>query len=185
MTARIICLIIFILEIKGLSISLPQRRWGALAFYTQLSNIVTAISVLLLVILGQKYWITTIRYLSTCMLVMTFLITICVLIPMGGDPKKLLWTGNGLYHHILCPVISTISYIFLENHVVQKMIWIPVLVTLCYGLVMLYLNATNKFDGPYPFFRVHNQTKRVTIIWIIVLLIIITVISSVVMVFAR
>lgn len=185
MAARILCLIIFILEVKGLSISLPRRKWAALVFYTQLANIVTVISALLLVIFGQHLWITNIRYLSTCMLVMTFLITICVLIPMGGDPKKLLWSGNGLYHHILCPVISTISYVFIENHAGQRMIWFPILITLLYGLVMLYLNAKNKYDGPYPFFRVHHQTRRATVLWIIVLLLIIAVISAVVMAVAR
>ena len=81
------------------------------------------------------------------MLVMTFFVTTCVLIPMGGDPKKLLWSGNGLYHHVLCPILSTISYVFAERH--SGMIWLPVIVTLVYGLVMLYLNGIRKVDGPY------------------------------------
>ena len=41
-------------------------------------------------VIGQPYFVTMLRYLNTCMLVMTFLVTTCVLIPMGGDPKKLL-----------------------------------------------------------------------------------------------
>jgi hypothetical protein len=99
MTARILCLIILLLEIRGLSLSITDRKWMILIFYTQLSNLVTTVSALLLLIIGQPYFVTALRYLSTCMLVMTFLVTACVLIPMGGNPKKLLWSGNGLYHH--------------------------------------------------------------------------------------
>ena len=109
MTARILCLIVLLLEIRGLSLSLTDRKWMVLIFYTQLSNLITTASAALLLILGQPYWVTVLRYISTCMLVMTFFVTTCVLIPMGGDPKKLLWSGNGLYHHVLCPVISTAS----------------------------------------------------------------------------
>ena len=94
----------------------------ALVFYTQLSNLVTAVSALLLLLFGQPYAVTVLRYLSTCMLVMNFFVTTCVLIPMGGDPKKLLWSGNGLYQHVLCPVISTASYILAENHTAGNMI---------------------------------------------------------------
>ena len=169
MTARILCLMILLLEMRGLSLSLPGRKWMALIFYTQLSNLVTTTSALLLLILGQPYWVTVLRYISTCMLVMTFFVTTCVLIPMGGNPKKLLWSGNGLYHHVLCPVISTGSYILVENHASGNLIWLPAVITLAYGLIMLFLNAQRKVDGPYPFFRVHNQTVAATVLWMVVL----------------
>ena len=139
-----------------------------------------ALSAGLYLLFGPGSAVTAVRYLATCALVMTFLVTVCVLIPMGGDPKKLLWGGNGLYHHILCPVISTISYIFLEKHAGRGMIVLPVLVTLVYGLIMLYLNAKNKYDGPYPFFRVHHQTKTATVLWVIILMVVISAISAVV-----
>ena len=145
--ARILCVIVLLLEARGLSLSVSDRKWRILIFYTQLSNLVTTVSALLLVVLGQSVWVTTLRYLSTCMLVITFFVTTCVLIPMGGDPKKLLWSGNGLYHHVLCPILSTISYVFAVRH--SGMIWLPVIVTLVYGLVMLYLNGIRKVDGPY------------------------------------
>ncbi len=169
MTARILCLIVLLLEIRGLFLSFTNRKWMILVFYTQLSNLVTAASALLLLVIGQPYLVTVLRYLSTCMLVMTFLVTTCVLIPMGGNPKKLLWSGNGLYHHVLCPVISTASYILAENHAAGNLIWLPAVITLTYGLVMLYLNWQKKVDGPYPFFRVHNQSVIATIRWMVVL----------------
>lgn len=185
MTARILCLIILLLEIRGLSLSITDRKWMILIFYTQLSNLVTTVSAALLLILGQSYWVTVLRYISTCMLVMTFFVTTCVLIPMGGDPKKLLWSGNGLYHHVLCPVISTASYILVENHAAGSLIWLPAVLTLAYGMVMLYLNGKRRVDGPYPFFRIHNQSAAATVLWMAVLFAAISVISAVVWFLAR
>lgn len=175
--ARIMSMIILLLEVRGLSLSLPGRKWMALIFYTQLSNLGTAVSALLLLIFGQLAWVSVLRYLSTCMLVMTFFVTVCVLIPMGGDPGKLLWSGNGLYHHVLCPVISTLSYILVENHVGSGFLWLPVVVTLTYGLIMIYLNAVRKVDGPYPFFRVHDQSPVATVVWVLLLMAVMTLIS--------
>ena len=185
MIARCACLIILLLEIKGLSLTLPSRKWMALVFYTQLSNMVTAASALMLLVLGQPSWVTVERYLSTCMLVMTFLVTTCVLIPMGGDPKKLLWSGNRVYHHVLCPILSTISYIMIEQHAGMTWIWLPVVLTFIYGMIMLYLNYIGKVDGPYPFFRVRNQSVRATVLWVLILLVVVAAISAVVCAIAR
>lgn len=170
MLARIMCLVVLLLEIRGLSISIGSRGAGIFVFYTQLSNLVTAASALALVLLGQPMWVTVLRYLSTCMLVMTFVVTTCVLIPMGGSAHDLLWSGNGLYHHVLCPIISTLSYVLAESHAAPGWIALPCVVTLVYGLIMLYLNYARKVDGPYPFFRVHNQSVRATLMWVVVLL---------------
>ncbi len=185
MTARILCLVILLLEIRGFSLSLPGRKRAALIFYTQLSNLAAAASAALLLILGQPYPVTVLRYISTCMLVMTFFVTTCVLIPMGGDPKKLLWSGNGLYHHVLCPVISTSGYILVEEHAPGSLIWLPAVLTLVYGLTMLYLNAKRKVDGPYPFFRVHNQSAAATVLWMAVLSAAVTAISAAVWAISR
>ena len=174
MTARILCLLVLILEARGLSLSLTGRKWMALAFYTQLSNLTAAASALLLVIFGSKGLIIPLRYLSTCMLVMTVFVTTCVLIPMGGDPKKLLFSGNGLYHHLLCPVVSTVSYLVFEEHAGGVMVILPAVLTLAYGLIMLYLNGIGKVDGPYPFFRVRHQTALKTVLWMTLLMTVMT-----------
>jgi len=181
--ARILCILVLLLEARGLSLSITGRKWKILVFYTQLSNLAATVSALLLVILGQPMWVTVLRYLSNCMLVMTFFVTTCVLIPMGGDPKKLLWSGNGLYHHVLCPIVSTASYVFAEQH--SGMIWLPVIVTLVYGLVMLYLNGIRKVDGPYPCFRVHYQSAMATVLWMVALMAVMTGISAGVWAIAR
>ena len=174
-SALVANILVLILEARGLYISISARKWQVLAYYTQLSNIVTAIASVCLLCFGAGSFTAGFRYLSTCMLTMTFLITLFVLVPMGGGFRKLMLSGNGLYHHTLCPAVSVTSYILWEQH--NTILIVPILVTLVYGIIMLLMNYYRKFDGPYPFFRVHNQSRTATAIWVLVLLAIITVIS--------
>ena len=102
-------LLVLALEARGLHLSVSGRGWKIFAFYTQLSNLMTAFSSVMLLLFRQGTWLTCLRYLSVCMMVMTFFVTACVLIPMGGDPKKLLWSGSGVYHHVLCPLLTALS----------------------------------------------------------------------------
>jgi len=176
-------ILVILLEAIGFSISISDRRWTILAYYTQISNIITLLSSICLLALGPGDFTCGFRYLSTCMLTMTFLITLCVLVPMGGGFRKLMLSGNGLYHHTLCPVISVASYIFWEDH--NSVIAAPVLITFVYGITMICLNYLRKFDGPYPFFRVHNQSREATLMWIAVLVTIITLISRAIELIAK
>ena len=73
---------VIILEVMGLRISITDRSWKILAFYTQLSNLVTLASSVAFLLLGATA--APLRYLSSCMLTMTFLVTLLVLVPMGG-----------------------------------------------------------------------------------------------------
>lgn len=160
-------------EIVGLRIAIADRGVRILAYYTQISNIVALVSSLAFLVLGSAA--APLRYLSSCMLVMTFLITVCVLIPMGGDFKKLMLLDNGLYHHTLCPIVSVASYVLWEAH--ASMPLIPIAATMVYGFTLLGINAARKVDGPYPFFRVYKQSLRATVLWVIALIAIITAIS--------
>ena len=175
--------IVILLEAIGLSISISDRGLKILAYYTQISNIITLLSSIFLLALSSGDFTCGFRYLSSCMLTMTFLITLCVLVPMGGGFRKLMLSGNGLYHHTLCPIISVASYIFWEDH--NSVIAAPVLITFVYGITMINLNYLRKFDGPYPFFRVHKQSKEATLMWIAALITIIAMISRAIQLLAK
>ena len=136
---------VIIFEILGLRISIASRGWKIFAFYTQVSNLITLASSVAFLVAGPAA--APLRYLSSCMLTMTFLVTLFVLVPMGGGFNQLMLSGNGLYHHTLCP------------------------------LTMLYLNYRRIFDGPYPFFRVHNQSVTASVVWTLVLIVAIAAIS--------
>ncbi|MBP5305222.1 MAG: hypothetical protein J6Z02_05170 [Lachnospiraceae bacterium] len=176
--ARILNLIIVILEIIGFTKSLKkQNLLKSFVFYTQISNCFALVSSILLVFLGQKPFVEVLRFLSVSMLIMTFLVTTSVLVPMSGSAKGLLFSGSGLFHHLLVPVLATVSYIFAEDRVSLKWAWLPIIFTLIYGLLMLYLNQKGKISGPYPFFMIRNNGAKLTTIWMVILMLVISAIS--------
>lgn len=154
-------IIIMILELIGLRLSIKRGRWKILQFYTQLSNIIALLSSVLFLLVGEKAaWL---RFTGVCMLTMTFFVSLLILVPMGAGFKKMMLTNSGLFHHTLCPVLSTISYIVWEPH--ASFWFIPVVLTFIYGMIMLYLNWKEIIDGPYPFFRVRHQSALATVVW--------------------
>ena len=155
--------------------SFPERGWPALAFYTVLSNLMAAVSGMLLMAFVPGVFTSALRDLAACMMVMTFIVTCCILVPLSGQAKMLLIEGNSFFHHLLCPVLTFVSYVFLEPH---SRLWaVPVAFTFAYGMLMLWLNHKGKVDGPYPFFRVHQQKPLATVVWMAALLAMISVIS--------
>ncbi len=177
--ARLLNLVIVILEVIAF---LKERKninlKKSLIYYTQISNVITLISSLLLVILGQKYFVEVLRLLSTGMLALTFFVTACVLVPMTGNIKEILFSGSDLFHHLIITVLSTLSFLLAEDRVPAAWICLPVAVTLCYGLIMLFMNAKGKIDGPYPFFQVKRLGNKLTVLWMAGLLIVTCILSE-------
>ena len=158
--------IVAILEIYSLAKVFRDRGWKTFGFYTQISNMITLVSCIAFLLAGKLA--APLRYLSTCMMTMTFLTTLCVLVPMGGGFKTLMLSGNGLYHHTICPILSFLSYVLWEDHASPW--YLPMIVTFVYGVTMLILNGKGIFDGPYPFFRVNHQSKLATVLWMVALM---------------
>lgn len=176
-------ILVILLEIPGFYRSISDRKWEIFAYYTQLSNICALLSSVFYVMQGEGTFTCAFRYLSSCMLTMTFVITVFVLIPMGAGVKRMMFSGNGLFHHLLCPVLSTGSYLLLEEPVRDcRMLAVPVFVTLFYGVFMMILNGLDRYQGPYPFFRVRHQSYMATFLWTAALMIIILVLSLGIMV---
>ena len=169
--ALIANIIVIILELAGFNIS-RSRGLMMLVFYTQLSNLVTLVSSVCYLISSDSAFTASMRYLSTVMLTMTVLVTLFVLIPSGAGFARMMLTGNGLFHHTLCPAVSITSYMLWEQH---SSAWaVPVIVTFIYGVVMLYLNHAEIVDGPYPFLRIRQQSVKATVIWMTVLIVLVT-----------
>ena len=180
MNAAVSNLILLALGAVGLSISIPRAGWKTFVYYTILSNIVCAVSSLCLLLFGQAPWVTLLRYLATCMLAMTCLVTAFILFPSLGIKYAglLFWLPTGIFVHVLCPILSFLSYVFLENHTGPSALFLPAAITLLYGLILLILNGKNRVDGPYPFFRVHDQSPLATVLWMAALSVLVTGISA-------
>jgi len=185
MTKDILCvsaIIIIILEICGFSFSIRNRGIKIVAYYTQISNFITLLSaIIMLNYLSNGIiptWVKQMRFLSSCLLLITALVTVFILVPMGAPPRYVLFSGNGLFHHTLVPIISILSYLYLEPHVKSKdAIYDPLVITIIYAAVMVPMNILRKFDGPYPFLKVHKQSILASILWFVVMFTIVTTLS--------
>ncbi len=176
--ARILNFVIVILGVIGFFKSIRRSGFKKnFIYYTQISNLITIVSSVFLVLFGTTTSVEVIRFLSVCMMIMTLLVTACILVPMSGKAREFLFSGSGLFQHLLIPIISTLSYMLLEKRVSTKWIWLPLSVTLFYGFLMLYLNQTKRIEGPYPFFMIRSMGKKLTTIWMACLIAVMSLIS--------
>lgn len=148
-------------------------------YYTTISNVFAGISCFLLAlyqIINYKtgkeipYFAIIFKYISACMLSVTFLVVLFVLIPASGDVNemiRLLFSPKLLFHHTLCPILCIISFVFFENEykIQKKYILYSLIPTFLYAIIFIFLNAFNIVNGPYFFLKVNNQPIYMSIIW--------------------
>lgn len=171
---------IILLELVGTAISFSNGGLRNLVYYTVLSNIMALISSIAFLISylrrGGKaaYVAQMMRYLATCCLSVTFLVVVFVLVPMAapyGNVAGVLYKGPQIYHHILCPILSFVSFIFIEQGMKldRKKTAFGASPTLLYAIVFVILNAVRVLKGPYPFLHVYEQPWYMSVIWFIVI----------------
>ena len=178
MTVKVMMVILILCGCAGMAMRGVRRLIKSLKFYTPLSNLTAIVSAFLFLLTDGASWVSYLRYMAVCLLIMTCLVTVFVLVPTIKDTHLLLWSRVGFLLHLLCPFLNTVSYLFLEPHAGASAIIVPAIATFVYGVIMLYLNYINKMDGPYPFLRVHHQSAMATVMWIAVLLILISSIGA-------
>ena len=174
----IIHVLIIILEVLGFIRAIRHEGRLAIEFYTDLSNLMALItSVLYLVFYNkQNKFINSLYFVTATMLTITLLVVIFVLGPMYSfDYKWLILQGSHFIMHLVCPLLFISVYLFHKKRNDNK--YIPVIVTLVYGIVLITLNLLKVVDGPYPFLRVYNQSIFISILWGILLLSVSLVIS--------
>ena len=116
-------------------------------------------------------WVEKCRYYATCLTTVTFLVTVCILIPWYGHPEFFLLQSNCLFQHLLCPILAIASLPLLRKVRKQDCL-IAVIPTLLYGIVFYTLNYLRVVDGPYPFLKVHDQPWYMSVLWFLVLLVV-------------
>ena len=172
-------LLIVVLEVISFIILINRNGGvtvGIVYFYTRLSNLLALIAGIFVFIFIIKNksgelpkWLSMLRYIATIMLFVTLLISLFVLTPAVGSFYRMMIENQLKFHHLLCPLISIVSFIFFEKGGVltTKDNVLALIPTLVYGIVMMILNAARVVDGPYPFLRVHNQPVWATILWFV------------------
>lgn len=87
-----------------------------------------------------------------------------MLAPQMGVQAMLL-QGAMPIHHVLCPLLSLISYVRLEDGP-RPMLAIGLVPTLAYAAVIVALNIARVIVGPYPFLHVYQQPVYVSLLWL-------------------
>lgn len=161
--------LIIILEIISAFMSAKEFSFRLFTYYTQYSNVLTLISSLLLVIGLFKNkipkWLKFFRYITVNMMIITFFVVALILVPMLvysiGIKGFMMFTYRSmLFNHLICPILLLISYVFFErwNPITRKDSLYVLIPTLTYGITMIILNLLRIVEGPYPFFKVYEQS---------------------------
>ena len=177
-------------EIIGLILNIQQYGVGLFVYYTQISNILAMLTSLLLIIYTimekSPKWLRFLRYQTTCCLTITFLVVLFLFAPPDNYHNSFL-VGSAYYHHLLCPILTIISFLFLEKGV--EIIWkdtlFSLIPTILYGAILIPLNILKKVDGPYFFFQIHTQPVHTCIMWLIIVLMTAYVIGLVIRIFSN
>lgn len=179
LTAVALNAVIFLAEIVGFVLSAAEFGAGLFVYYTELSNILLAVSSFFVLFsayfnlrkgCGTNYPTHLLRYAATTSSTLTLLIVLVVLTPVHPNPTKLLFGGSMFLHHLLCPLLSLTSFLFFEKQESRNLKYshIPfaLISIFLYGIVLIVLNIINVVNGPYLFLRVHAQPVWATILWI-------------------
>lgn len=170
-------------EAAGTVLSLRGMGMHTFMFYTQDSNylamtvgIIFALFALRQLLYSKPvpHWVYVLRYISACCLALTFTVVLAVLVPMSGPAALVpMFTGGSmLYHHLLCPVMSVVSFVFFERdaHIESRETVWALLPTFIYAAVLVALNFTRTVYGPYPFLHVYEQPIWMSAVWAVVII---------------
>ena len=153
-------------------------------FYTNQSNFLALLGSALFVLFGIRallgdarlpHGIKVFRLMCTVQLYITFIVVLAALLPMNlaaGGNLMAMYGGSMLVMHLLAPLVSLVSFVFLEGtpRLTLGDTWIAIQYTWIYSVVMVILNAAGKVDGPYPFLQVDVNPWWLNLLYAVVLL---------------
>jgi hypothetical protein len=165
--------VIIILEVIGLIACFNLLGFIDLTYYTIDSNIFLLISSILYLISRKNIpkAVQLFRYSATLSVMITFLVVVFILYPMYDFNFQFMFLeGPNLYMHVLCPIISLISFIFFERNEIENVFknnLRSLYFTLVYAVILITLNIFKVVNGPYPFLKVYEQSILMSVIWIV------------------
>lgn len=117
-------------------------------------------------------WAKVLKYLSTCTLMVTVFTVIVILVPLyGADTaalQYLLFTGEMHYHHLICPLLALISFVWIDEGSFageRRLPLFAMLLTFFYGVAVTVLNIDGAIYGPYSFLRITTQPLWESVMW--------------------
>ena len=175
--------ILVILGIIGLTITIGQQGAELFSKYTNLSNMLSLLFSLLYLIFGiiafakKRFEIPKIillfRFLAVVSLMVTFFVVMAGFIS-GWGVDSFSWAfidNSALEFHLICPILSLISFLFFETTMRLKFrhILFSSLLTYVYTVISVTLNILKIWHGPYPFLYVYEQPFLMSVLWVVVI----------------
>ncbi len=118
--------------------------------------------------------IQRLKYMATSAVSLTFLVVVFILIPLAGWDSAVdkLFVEAKLYHHFLCPLLAFFSFIFFEKNpkLRFKDTAYALIPTVIYAVVLTLLNIFKVVEGPYPYFKVYEQSVFMSCVWFVAIL---------------
>lgn len=173
-SALVINIIIIVFETIGAALSIRRHGIKVFQFYTENSNYVALVVSFVFCIVGiyclrrnlcLPSWLHHIRYVTTTCLTITLVVVLCVLTPLYPNTFIfMMFKDSNLYQHLLCPLLSIISFIVFENlyKLSFKSTLLAIIPTMFYGVCAIVLNLLKIITGPYPFFYVYVLPWNIT-----------------------
>ena len=116
----------------------PQQGRYALCFFTVQSNILCAVSALLLCLFPESGFAWHLKYIGTAAVTVTMLTVFLFLAPSLGSLSKLLRDGE-LYMHLITPLLALITFCVFEKRGMSFGTALTGLLSIClYGPWYLY-----------------------------------------------
>lgn len=176
-------IVVVLMELITLVSSLSSDGVEIFKFYTQDSNIFALIAcaacaVESILCLKNKSSISKtvriLKYFASCCVAVTFIVVVTVLAPADGPSGyvNMLFRGKSLFLHLVCPLITVISCMFLEDmsDITMKYTFYALIPTVIYAFVTLILNIARLLYGPYFFLHIYEQSIFMTIAWFVIIL---------------
>lgn len=147
-----------------------------LVYYTNISNLIALLACMGMVCLElpalkkKKILCKAVyrfKYMAVCMTTLTMLVVIAILAPLQGI--EMLYRGNFLFFHVLCPVFMLVSFLATDKKTEyltdKRVILLGGFPTVLYAAVTVLLNCARVLDGPYPFLKVYGQPVWASVLW--------------------
>ncbi len=178
----VLCAVLIVaLEVLGGWTAIPVYGKSFFLYYTHISNVILGIASLLWISfmirrlrdgIVPPVWVRVLKYVATCMMVLTLVVVAAVLGPAREVYFSVFLDGSFLYFHTICPLLALISMLAFEGRPLLKPchVYLTLIPTVLYGAVMFILNLLDVYEGPYPFFLVYQNPVWLTILYAVLLL---------------
>ena len=136
---------------------IPERWRTAFRFFTCQSNVFCAFTALFMCLLPGANWVWVLKYIGTAAVTVTLLTVFLFLGPSTGNLKALL-TGNGLFMHLITPLLAIVSFsVFEKRGMSFSIALLGMLPVILYGFLYLYKVVFSPEDKRWDDFYGYNK----------------------------